>query len=93
MEVFIINTNDRAILLGQYIIETGDTVRGAAAEFGIGKSTVHSDIQKKLKIINVALWRMADAVLQKNKDERHIRGGNATKLKYQKLKNDGEFED
>ncbi len=72
-------------MLGQYIIETGDTVRGAATMFGIGKSTVHADIQKKLKYINTALWKQADAVLQKNKDERHIRGGNATKEKYLKL--------
>lgn len=78
------DARERAVLLGLYIAETGDTVRGAAAQFGVGKSTVHSDIQKKLRLINPALWRRADAVLQKNKDERHLRGGEATKAKYKR---------
>jgi Stage III sporulation protein D. len=79
-------TTERAVLLAKYIVETGDTVRGAAQEFGISKSTVHSDVSKRLRRINPTLWRQCDKVLQYNKDERHLRGGNATKAKYEKLK-------
>ncbi|MEA5051257.1 MAG: sporulation transcriptional regulator SpoIIID [Oscillospiraceae bacterium] len=73
---------ERAILLARYIVETGDTVRGAAKQFGVSKSTVHSDVAKKLRRIDPALWRQADRVLQRNKDERHLRGGQATREKY-----------
>ena len=79
-------TTERAVLLAKYIVETGDTVRGAAQEFGISKSTVHSDVSKRLRRINPTLWRQCDKVLQYNKDERHLRGGKATKAKYEKLK-------
>lgn len=75
-------TRERAVLLARYIVETGDTVRGAAKQFGVSKSTVHSDVAKKLRRIDPALWRQADRVLQHNKDERHLRGGQATKEKY-----------
>ncbi|MEA4912164.1 MAG: sporulation transcriptional regulator SpoIIID [Oscillospiraceae bacterium] len=75
-------TRERAVLLARYIVETGDTVRGAARQFGVSKSTVHSDVAKKLRRIDPALWRQADRVLQRNKDERHLRGGQATKEKY-----------
>ncbi len=79
-------TVDRAVLLGRYIVETGDTVRGAAREFGVSKSTVHSDVSKRLRRINPALWRRCNKVLQHNKDERHLRGGLATKEKYSLIK-------
>ena len=73
---------DRAIRFAQYIIENGATVRETAKEFGISKSTVHKDVTERLPIINNQLYRQVKAVLEKNKQERRIRGGQATKMKY-----------
>ena len=73
---------DRAIRFAQSIIENGATVRETAKEFGISKSTVHKDVTERLPIINNQLYRQVKAVLEKNKQERHIRGGQATKMKY-----------
>lgn len=73
--------------LARHIIETGDTVRKTASKFGVSKSTVHKDITEKLKGQNPSLFRSVKAVLEKNKSERHIRGGEATKQKYISLKN------
>ena len=70
-----------------YIIETGDTVRGAAKVFRISKSTVHKDITKVLKQENHSLYLKVSQVLQTNKQERHIRGGLATRDKYLMLRN------
>ncbi len=78
----------RCQLLGKYIVKTGATVRAAAAAFGISKSTVHKDITEKLEKINPSLYRLVKEVLDKNKSERHIRGGEATKQKYKELKKD-----
>lgn len=77
---------ERAINLAQYIIDTGDTVRGAAKKFGVSKSTVHKDVSERLLHINLALAQEVRKVLDENKAERHIRGGMATKLKYSKEK-------
>lgn len=76
---------ERAMLLGQYIVENQSTVRATAKKFNISKSTVHKDISERLKTINYKLYLDAKKVLEKNKKERHIRGGLATKNKY-KLK-------
>lgn len=73
---------ERAIMLAQYIIEEEATVRQAAARFGISKSTVHKDVTERLQLLNRPLYLQAQAVLNKNKSERHIRGGMATKEKY-----------
>ncbi len=73
---------ERAVELGEYIIQSKATVRSAAKKFGISKSTVHKDITERLKRINPALAREARKVLDINKSERHIRGGMATKEKY-----------
>ena len=73
---------ERAIRTGQYIIETKATVRQAADKFGVSKSTVHKDVTSRLPKINPALAREARKVLDVNKQERHIRGGMATKEKY-----------
>lgn len=72
----------RACELAVYIIETGATVRVAAQVFGISKSTVHKDLQQRLPRCNKALYRQVRQVLEKNKQERHIRGGLATKRKW-----------
>lgn len=77
---------ERAVELGEYIIESKATVRSAAKKFGISKSTVHKDITERLKRINPALAKEARKVLDINKSERHIRGGMATKEKYNHLK-------
>lgn len=73
---------DRACKLAVYIIETGATVRAAAGHFGISKSTVHKDIQQRLPGCNAALYAAVRQVLERNKQERHIRGGMATRRKY-----------
>ena len=77
-----ISIEERAIELAQYIIDSKDTVRGAAKKFGISKSTVHKDVSERLLKINPALAREVRSILDENKAERHIRGGMATKLKY-----------
>ncbi len=76
---------ERAARLGEYIVEQNATVRAAAGKFGISKSTVHKDVSKRLKYIDKALYQKVNTVLQKNKSERHIRGGEATKNKYLNL--------
>ncbi len=75
---------ERCVILGEYIIENKATVRSAAKQFGISKSTVHQDVTVRLSKINPALYKKVRSVLEKNKEERHIRGGMATKLKYSK---------
>ena len=73
---------ERATQLAHYIIDSKDTVRGAAKKFGISKSTVHKDLTERLKKINPSLAMDAKKVLDENKAERHIRGGEATRQKY-----------
>ena len=80
-----ISIEDRAIDLAHYIIDSKDTVRGAAKKFGISKSTVHKDVSERLKKINPKLAKDVREILDENKAERHIRGGMATKLKYSNL--------
>ena len=75
---------ERAISLAQYIIENEATVRQAAARFGVSKSTVHKDITSRLEHLNRILYIQVQQVLSKNKNERHIRGGMATREKYRK---------
>ena len=72
----------RACQLAVYIIETGATVRAAAKHFDISKSTVHKDLQQRLPQCNKALYEQVRKVLDRNKLERHIRGGLATRQKY-----------
>ena len=74
---------ERAVEIANYIIETNATVRQTAKKFGISKSTVHKDVTDRLVRINPALAGQARLVLDINKSERHIRGGMATKEKYQ----------
>lgn len=73
---------ERACALAVYMIETGATVRSAAGHFGISKSTVHKDLCQRLPQINRTLYEQVRQVLQTNKQERHIRGGMATRQKY-----------
>lgn len=78
-------SEERCIILGTYIVQHNATVRAAAKQFGISKSTVHQDITAKLSQVNKPLYEDVKAVLDKNKKERHIRGGEATKQKYAEL--------
>ena len=82
-----ISIEERAVSLAQYIIDSKDTVRGAAKKFGISKSTVHKDVSERLKYINAPLAAEVRKILDENKAERHIRGGIATKLKYSQENN------
>lgn len=81
-----ISIEQRAINLAHYIIETKDTVRGAAKKYGISKSTVHKDVSERLLKINPALAKEVRIILDENKAERHLRGGMATKKKYENKK-------
>lgn len=78
---------NRACELAVYIIETGTTIRNTAQHFGISKSTVHKDLSQKLPQFNNTLYQQVRKVLDINKAQRHIRGGLATKIKYQSAKN------
>lgn len=75
---------ERALAIAGYIIENNATVRQTAKKFGISKSTVHKDVTDRLSQINPTLASQVREVLDVNKSERHIRGGMATKEKYQK---------
>lgn len=76
------NIEQRACDLAVYIIENQATVRAAAKAFGVSKSTVHKDLSERLPHCNRSLYRQVKAVLERNKAERHIRGGMATRRKY-----------
>ena len=75
---------ERAIVVAKYILEKNTTVRQTAKTFGVSKSTIHKDVTERLEEINPTLAKEVKKVLEKNKSERHIRGGMATKLKYEK---------
>ena len=80
--MYIASGKERCVVLGLYIVENNTTVRSTASRFGISKSTVHKDVTQTLKTINKSLYLDVKSVLEKNKEERHIRGGEATKKKY-----------
>ena len=75
---------ERAIKCAEYIVATGCTVRACSAHFAISKSTVHKDVSERLRDFSPSLYEKTSAVLAKNKAERHLRGGMATKRKYEK---------
>ncbi|MPN04544.1 Stage III sporulation protein D [bioreactor metagenome] len=76
----------RAVELGEYIVKNGSTVRATAKKFGISKSTVHMDVATRLKRLNPSLFSEVRKVLETNKAQRHLRGGIATKEKYQRIR-------
>ena len=75
-------TKDRSEVFANYVIETGATVRACATHFGISKSTVHKDLTARLYYINKNLYREVQKIMDLNKSERHLRGGEATRQKY-----------
>ena len=79
----------RCVVLGEYLAEKKTTVRQAAAVFGISKSTVHKDVTETLRFVNRPLWEEVRRVLLRNKEERHLRGGEATRIKYSSLHGQG----
>ena len=83
--MYISAGKERCVILASYLVENNSTVRGVAAHFGISKSTVHRDITQNLKRVNKPLYYQVKRVLGVNKQERHIRGGEATRRKYQNL--------
>jgi|SRR5690625_1518345 len=74
---------DRTIKIGHYIVETRETVRVIAKQFGVSKSTVHKDLTERLPRVNPSLAQEVKQILQYHKSVRHIRGGEATRRKYQ----------
>ena len=72
----------RAVLLGEYIVQHSATVRSTAAVFGLSKSTVHKDVSARLRTVSPGLFIQVRAVLARNKAERHLPGGAATRRKY-----------
>ncbi len=73
---------DRVLKCAEYIVETGCTVRACSAHFSISKSTVHKDVSERLRYVDEGLFEEVRRVLERNLNERHIRGGMATKEKY-----------
>ena len=85
-EIDIYDADERAVRLALYLLENGATVRKAALYFGVSKSTVHKDVTSRLRQIDLSLYEQTAALMEKNKSERHLRGGMATKLKYLALR-------
>ena len=81
MKTYIVS---RARTLAEHIAATGDTVRGAGEKFGVSKSTVHKDVTERLQDIDAQLYMRVKEILELNLNERHLRGGNATKEKYRR---------
>lgn len=75
---------ERCVILGRYLVENRSTVRAVATEFGISKSTVHKDVTEILRRVDNQLYSDVKSVLEHNKSERHLRGGEATRQKYVK---------
>ena len=73
---------DRCETLAEYVIDTGATVRSTASHFGVSKSTVHKDVTETLRHVNPILWESVAEVLEQNKNERHLRGGEATRQRH-----------
>lgn len=79
-------TTARALAEARYILDTGCTLRKCAAFFGVGKSTVHADVTTRLRRMDERLFLMVSKVLERNLEDRHIRGGESTRKKYRALR-------
>lgn len=84
--MYISSNKERCVIIASYMVENESTVRMVAKRFGISKSTVHKDITHNLKKVHPELYRKVKELLEKNKAERHLRGGEATKQKFLKAK-------
>ena len=85
-ELYNYSIEERCIIIAKYLIDNKATVRAVAKKFGISKSTVHKDVTQILKNVDGTLYIQAKEILETNKKERHIRGGEATRVKYIKQK-------
>ena len=82
---------ERAVELAEYIVENKTTVRAAAKQFGVSKSTVHMDVARRLRSLNPQLYSEVREILDINKAQRHIRGGLATREKYKSMKEENKY--
>ena len=80
--MYIAADKERCVILGTYIVEIRATLRQTAARYGISKSTVHKDVTETLRHVSPTLWEAVAEVLAKNKNERHLRGGEATRQRH-----------
>ena len=78
--------SQRTLRIARYLLKNGGTVRSCAARFSLSKTTVHKDLRERLPRLSPALAGQVEALLSRNKAQRHLRGGEATRLKYQRLK-------
>lgn len=85
-ELYNHSIEERCVILAKYLIDNKTTVRAVARNFGISKSTVHKDVTQILKNVDTTLYSKVKEILETNKKERHIRGGEATRVKYIKQK-------
>ena len=83
--MYTATNKERCVVLANYLVENKTTVRAVAGKFGISKSTVHKDVTQTLKTVNPALYRQVKDILEVNKQERHLRGGEATRKKYYRI--------
>ncbi len=83
--MYIAADKERCVVLGTFIVENRATVRSTAARYGISKSTVHKDVTEHLRHVDPLLYEAVKAVLEKNKNERHLRGGEATRRRYRRI--------
>lgn len=86
-ELYVYSIEERCVILAKYLIDNRSTVRAVAKEFGVSKSTVHKDVTQVLKSVDANLYNRVKEILEINKSERHIRGGEATRTKYINKKN------
>ncbi|MBE6653698.1 MAG: stage III sporulation protein D [Ruminococcaceae bacterium] len=80
--MYIAADKERCVVLGTYIVENRATVRQTAARYGVSKSTVHKDVTETLRHVNRVLFEEVAKVLEQNKNERHLRGGEATRQRH-----------
>jgi len=81
-----LSIEDRVLMFAKHMLENKATVRAVAKRFGFSKSTVHKDLTLRLKVADIDMYNKVAAILEENRQTRHIRGGNATKLKYAEIK-------
>ena len=86
--LYVYSIEERCVMLANYLVDNRATVRAVAKAFGVSKSTVHKDVTQVLKDVDTNLYLQVKEILEINKSERHIRGGEATRAKYiNRLKN------
>ncbi len=90
--MYISSNKERCVVIAAYLIENKSTVRAVATKFGVSKSTVHKDVTEHLKRKHPTMYEQVKEVLETNKKERHIRGGQATKEKYQKIRTEANYD-